>query len=101
MPNINFETLFIPIVVIFCLCIGYILKTWMPTDNKWIPTILAIVGAICGVIANGFSFESIVYGMLSGLASVGLHQAFKQHLQIQTPIGDNAERGEDHEEEGQ
>ena len=30
---------FIPAVVVLSLCIGYILRNWMPTDNKWIPTI--------------------------------------------------------------
>lgn len=98
----EFEKLFIPIVVVFCLCIGYILKRWMPTDDKWIPTILAIIGAVAGVIANGFSFESIVYGMLSGLASVGLHQAFKQHLKLGSmEIGDYLGEEADDEEEGQ
>lgn len=98
MDFIEFEKLFIPIVVIFCLCIGYILKRWMPTDDKWIPTILAIVGAVAGVIANGMSFESIVYGMLSGLASVGLHQAFKQHLKLPDEIGDELGAGEEDED---
>lgn len=71
---------FIPIVVVFCLCIGYILRNFMPTDNKWIPLTLFVIGAICGAIVNGLTFEAIVTGAVSGLASTGLNQAFKQAL---------------------
>ena len=35
----------------------------------------------------GADFEGIVKGMVSGLAAVGLHQAFKQHLKL--PMGDD------------
>lgn len=73
--------LLIPLVLVLCLCIGYLLKNYMPTDNKIIPTVLFIVGVICGVICLGFTFESIVRGGLTGLASVGLHQAFKQFIE--------------------
>ena len=80
----NIETIkdfYIPIVVIACLVVGYILKKWVPTDNKWIPTVLAILGAILGCIAQGVGLEPIVYGALSGLASTGLHQLFKQIIE--------------------
>lgn len=73
--------LLIPLVLVLCLCIGYLLKNYMPTDNKIIPTVLFIVGVICGVICLGFTFESIVRGGLTGLASVGLHQVFKQFIE--------------------
>lgn len=71
---------FIPAVVVLSLCIGYILRNWIPTDNKWIPTILFFVGAISGVVVSGFNFTAIVSGAVSGLAAVGLNQAFKQAL---------------------
>lgn len=76
--NINFENYLIPVIVVGCMCIGFVLKQWMPTDNKWIPTILLFIGAISGAILFGLDYEGIVKGMLSGLASVGLHQAFYQ-----------------------
>lgn len=82
--NINFEDYLIPIIVVGCLCVGYILKKWMPTDDKWIPTILGILGALSGLILFGVTYEGIVKGMLSGLASVGLHQAFHQHFKLDT-----------------
>lgn len=82
--NINFEDYLVPIIVIGCLCIGYVLKRWMPADDKWIPTILGILGALSGLLLFGLNFEGIVKGMFSGLASVGLHQAFHQFIKVDT-----------------
>lgn len=78
--NINFEDYLIPIITIGCLCVGFVLKKWMPADDKYIPTILLVLGAISGALLFGLSYEGIVKGMLSGLASVGLHQAFHQFI---------------------
>ena len=79
--NLDFiSKLFIPMVLVFCLCIGYLMKNYMPADNKIIPTVLFVIGAICGAICLGINFESIVRGGLTGLASTGLHQAFKQFI---------------------
>lgn len=62
-----------------CLVIGYLFKLFMPTDNKWIPTVLTVIGAVICCIANkGISLEFIVAGAITGLASTGLHQAFTQ-----------------------
>lgn len=76
--NINLEDYLIPIIAIGCMCIGYVMKKWLPTDDKWIPTILLVLGAISGAILFGLDYEGVVKGMLSGLASVGLHQVFYQ-----------------------
>ena len=76
--NIDLENYLIPIIVVGCMCVGYVLKKWMPTDDKYIPTILLFLGAISGAILFGLDYEGIVKGMLSGLASVGLHQVFYQ-----------------------
>lgn len=62
------------------MCVGFVMKKWIPTDDKWIPTVLLILGAISGAILFGFQYEGIVKGMLSGLASVGLHQVFYQFV---------------------
>lgn len=78
--NVNLENYLIPVIMVGCLCIGFVLKQWIPTDDKWIPTILLILGAISGAILFGFEYEGIVKGMLSGLASVGLHQVFYQFV---------------------
>ena len=81
--NIDFiDGMIMPIITAACLCIGFVMKKWMPTDDKWIPTVLLILGALSGLILFGFDYEGIVKGMVSGLAAVGLHQVFKQHLKI-------------------
>ena len=75
------ENNYIFIVVVACLIIGYCIKhiPWLEkVSNQYIPTILSIVGAALGCIAYGtISLDNIVYGALSGLASIGLHQTFK------------------------
>lgn len=83
--NIDFiDGMIMPIITAACLCIGFVMKKWMPTDDKWIPTVLLVIGAISGLILFGVDYEGIVKGMVSGLAAVGLHQVFKQHLKIET-----------------
>lgn len=71
-------------VMVACLVVGYIIKhatflKWIPNDD--IPVILAVIGAIMNSIVSGISVESIVYGAVMGLASTGMHQAFKQWIE--------------------
>ena len=80
------NTMIIPVIVIFSLVVGYILKKWIPTDNKYIPTILTVLGGILGGFISGWNIESITAGMLSGLASTGLHQLFYQYLKIDDKV---------------
>lgn len=79
--NLEFITeMYIPVVLVACLVLGYIVKKWIKdVDNKWIPTICCIAGVIlaCVVLAE-ISVQVIVAGAVTGLASTGLHQAFKQ-----------------------
>lgn len=73
---------FVVIVLVACLIVGYLIKTsfnFIP--NKYIPTILAVLGAVLNAVVSGVSVEAIVYGALMGLASTGLHQAFKQFIE--------------------
>lgn len=101
--NIEFiDGLIIPIITACALCIGFVMKRWLPTDDKWIPTVLLVLGAISGAVVFGFSYEGIVKGMVSGLAAVGLHQAFKQHLKIDVDPDELYTRGpgfDDYDEE--
>ncbi|MDD6735876.1 MAG: phage holin family protein [Clostridiales bacterium] len=82
--DLNFLTqMYMPIIMALCLVVGYILKHWIKDlDNKIIPTALALLGAAAACIsARGISLELIVGGMITGLASTGLHQAFKQLIE--------------------
>ena len=103
--NIDFiDGMIMPIITAAALCIGFVMKKWMPTDDKWIPTVLLVLGAISGAILFGVDYEGIVKGMVSGLAAVGLHQVFKQHmkLELQTSFnGDGDDMYEVNEDEDQ
>ena len=73
---------FVMVVFLACLIVGYIIKTSISiVPNKYIPTILAIVGAILNVIVNDISIDSIVYGAFMGLSSTGAHQVFVKFIE--------------------
>ena len=84
---------YIFIVVVACLIIGYCIKhiPWLdPISNQYIPTILALTGAVLGCVANEtITLDNIVYGALSGLASIGLHQTFKTLITKDGEYGQN------------
>lgn len=72
------------IVVGICLCVGYVIKNWIPTDkvDKFIPLIMAVLGVGLNVWLNlAFTPEILLGGLASGLASTGLHQLFKQFIE--------------------
>lgn len=70
------------IVVGICLCVGYVIKHSLDfIPNKYIPLIMLILGTVINVLINlstGINASVILDGMLSGLASTGLHQAFSK-----------------------
>jgi uncharacterized membrane protein len=73
------------IVTAICLCVGYVIKHIIPNDgvNRYIPLIMAVLGVLLNVWMNGFAFtpKILLGGLVSGLASTGLHQAFKQFIE--------------------
>lgn len=73
---------FVLVVLVACLVVGYIIKhTFDFIDNKYIPTILAVLGAVLNAVVSGVSVETIVYGATMGLASTGMHQAFTKFVE--------------------
>lgn len=75
----NLDTIVMPTILLACLVVGFILKqtpVFAKFSNDYIPTIVAVLGALLAVWTQGFSLESLVFGAISGLASTGLHQAF-------------------------
>ena len=78
-----FTSLTMPIIIAASLILGYIIKKWVKdVDNKFIPTILAVFGAVLAcIVKQDITAEIIVGGAFSGLASTGLHQAFKQFIE--------------------
>ena len=74
----------LPIVVGICLCVGYIVKKWIKDlDNKYIPTIVAIIGVFLSTWISEWQItpQVILSGLVSGLSSTGLHQLFKQYIE--------------------
>ena len=73
------EGLMIPVIVGICLCAGYLIKSWDKVPNKWIPTILAVIGVIFALWINGWSAtpDIILSGIVSGLGSSGLYDSYK------------------------
>lgn len=72
------------VVVVACLAIGYMIKhasfmKWLPNGD--IPVVLAFIGAGLNLVVSGLLIESAVYGLVMGLASTGLHQAFKRFVE--------------------
>lgn len=74
----------LPVVLGICLSIGYITKKWIKdVDNKYIPTIVAVIGVFLSIWINKWTVtpDVILKGLISGLSSTGLHQAFKQFIE--------------------
>ena len=80
--------LYLPIVMVICLCVGYVMKHWLKDmDNKLIPTILAVLGVILACLgAETITLEVVASGMVTGLASTGLHQVFKQIIESRKDV---------------
>lgn len=71
----------VPVTLGICLIVGYIVKKWIPdVDNKFIPTIVAVLGVVISVWVNSFAFtpEIVLQGLASGLASTGLYELVNQ-----------------------
>ena len=78
------NTYMMPIVVGICLCLGYVIKKWIKdVDNKYIPTLVAVVGIVLALWINAWQLtpEVILSGLVSVLASTGMHQLFKQYIE--------------------
>ena len=71
------------VVVGICLCVGYVIKHSLDfIPNKYIPLIMLILGTMTHILMNinSINVEVILAGMLSGLASTGLHQVFSKFI---------------------
>lgn len=72
-------------ITIICYLVGMIAKV-TTVDNKWIPVIVGISGAILGVIGMKVIADfpaadiinAVAVGIVSGLASTGADQLVKQ-----------------------
>lgn len=68
---------FSPIILLACLCVGYVVKAVWKNEavNRFIPLIVMCLGLVLNVWFEGvFTLPVIVAGMVSGLASTGLYE---------------------------
>lgn len=83
--DLSFLDNYIVLVIVgICVCVGYVLKNSFPKlDNKYIPLVMAILGISLNIwIVKAISPDVILGGMFSGLSSTGLHQVFKNLINI-------------------
>lgn len=72
------------IIVVICLCVGYVMKHWIKdVGNKWIPTIVAILGVVLSAWNNSwvFTIDVVAIGLVSGLASTGMYEMVTHWLE--------------------
>ena len=77
-----FNRYLVPVIVGLCLVVGYLLKHITGADNRFIPLIVTVLGVALAVWINWpqITPEVILGGAVSGLASTGMHQLFKQWI---------------------
>ena len=71
----------VPTIMIFCLCIGFIIKNAITTDkiNKFIPLIVGAIGGLMNIWINkDITPDIITTGIFSGLSSTGFYELFKK-----------------------
>lgn len=75
------------VVLGICLCVGYVIKNFIPSDkvNKYIPLIMAVLGVIINIWASGWALtpEIVLGGLASGLASTGMYELFRNFINKQ------------------
>lgn len=74
-------------ITIICYMVGIIAKNFPHIKDEYIPSIAGLVGGILGIVYmvlstefNGYAniLDAISTGIVSGLASTGVHQIIKQ-----------------------
>lgn len=80
---------FVPVaaIVVICYLIGMICKAWQAFDDRKIPVVVGLCGAVLGgiaflflpgVVPAGDLLTAIAIGIVSGLSATGANQIAKQ-----------------------
>ena len=76
----------IPVITVICYGVAEVIKT-TPIDNKWLPAICIVLGAVLGVVAlycaPGITpatdvLTALAIGIVSGGFATSVHQNIKQ-----------------------
>lgn len=75
-----FNNYLIPVIVGLCLVVGFLIKHVTSADNRFIPIVVTVLGVALSIWISWpeITPEVILSGAVSGLASTGMHQLFKQ-----------------------
>jgi len=79
-----------PITLGICLCVGYIIKAVFKSAalNQFIPLIVAVLGVGISIWCNhAVTPEVVLTGLASGLASTGMHELFKNFIELKDKDG--------------
>lgn len=77
----------VAVIAVICYLIGMGLKAWDSFDDRKIPVLMGICGAVLGVIAFYFApniipaediITAIAIGIVSGFTATGVNQIWKQ-----------------------
>ena len=82
--DLTFLSEFIVVITLaFCLGIGYVIKTSLDfIPNKYIPLIMGFIGVAFNVfVSSAISPTVIVTGLMSGLASTGMYELFRNFIE--------------------
>ena len=84
MNDLSFLTEYsIPVIVGICLCIGFVIKNFIPTDkvNQFIPLIVEIIGLGVSIWLNKAITPAVVLqGLYSGLISTGAYELLRNMI---------------------
>ena len=88
MNDLTFLTEYIsPVILGICLLVGFALKTAFDKfPNKYIPLAALCTGTIIAILINwnsGVNAETLLGGMISGLASTGLYEMLRNLLNFE------------------
>lgn len=83
----DFITEYISLIgLVGALAVGFIVKNLIPNEgiNRFIPLIASVVGLVICLWDAGWvaTPQVVVSGMISGLASTGLYEAFKNFIEM-------------------
>lgn len=94
--ELAFEVGSVAAITVICWLIGLCIKA-SPLDDKWIPCIVGIFGGLVGLLGWRVMPDfpatepvtALAVGIVSGLASTGAHQVYKQLL---SPVSTEGEQ---------
>lgn len=82
--DLTFLSEFIVVITLaFCLGVGYVIKTSLDfIPNKYIPLIMGAIGVVFNCFVSGAIDPTvIVAGLISGLASTGMYELFRNFIE--------------------